>query len=381
MDGVHVEGEVVDFQVGLGREAIQVVVVERLHQLFVCKVSRQIEVGASVEFDIFGQESLDVRQRHITLHFEFQPDVAQQIVHHAIGGEATTIEFGTDTIDGQAVDIGVEVQVQIAIQIDFGKRIRQLLHVDFQIVGQHLSLDQRHEAVIESAFHLDIGEGRLARILDTTQLLLHLLRQVGQHIFDNQRIGIQCQIKVDIVVFRNSHITVHIYNIAVQAYLSLLKMSLHVVQAEQHRQVQTKRVMLKVRFVQIETDVGGSQFQRAVDLVILCHLAVKAKIQGIQCQLDSLHFQGQIFSIQTQIGINVLVLHFAFQVQIESTGMCRHLIAVVGIDQVCVFQLHLLDIHQIIEGGLGGIVVLFRLEDIEIVVAKRIKIQVDKGIF
>ena len=61
--------------------------------------------------------------------------------------------------------------------------------------------------------------------------------------------------------------------------------------------------------------------------------------------------------------------------------MCRHLIAVVGIDQVCVFQLHLLDIHQIIEGGLGGIVVLFRLEDIEIVVAKRIKIQVDKGIF
>ena len=58
-------------------------------------------------------------------------------------------------------------------------------------------------------------------------------------------------------------------------------MSRHIFQAEQHRQVQTKRVMLKVRFVQIETDVGGSQFQRAVDLVILCHLAVKTKIQSL----------------------------------------------------------------------------------------------------
>ena len=85
-----------------------------------------------------------------------------------------------------------------------------MLHIDFQIVGQHLSLDQRHEAVVESAFHLDIGERSLARILDTTQLLLHLLGQVGQHVFDNQRIGIQCQIKVDIIVFGYGHIAVHV---------------------------------------------------------------------------------------------------------------------------------------------------------------------------
>ena len=61
--------------------------------------------------------------------------------------------------------------------------------------------------------------------------------------------------------------------------------------------------------------------------------------------------------------------------------MCSHLVAVVGIDQVTIFQLHLLDIHQIIEGGLGGIVVLFRLEDIEVVVANRIGIQVDESVF
>ena len=77
MDGIHVEGEAVDPQVSLGRKAVQIVVVKRLHQLLHGEVSRQVKVGATVEFDVFGHEALDVRQRHVAFHFEFQPDVAQ----------------------------------------------------------------------------------------------------------------------------------------------------------------------------------------------------------------------------------------------------------------------------------------------------------------
>ena len=54
MYGVHIEGEAIDAQVGLGREAIQVVVFERLHQILHGEVGRQVEIGAAVEFDVFG---------------------------------------------------------------------------------------------------------------------------------------------------------------------------------------------------------------------------------------------------------------------------------------------------------------------------------------
>ena len=77
MNGVHVQGEVLDFQVGLGRKAVQVVIIERLHQLLNCEVGSQVEVGATVQLHCLGQEALNIRHRHIAFHLEFQADVTQ----------------------------------------------------------------------------------------------------------------------------------------------------------------------------------------------------------------------------------------------------------------------------------------------------------------
>ena len=94
MNGVHIESKVLDFQVGLSRETIQVVVVERLHQLVHGKIGGQVEIGTTVQLHGLGQEALDIRHRHIAFHLEFQSDVAQQIVHQATGSKDAAVEFG-----------------------------------------------------------------------------------------------------------------------------------------------------------------------------------------------------------------------------------------------------------------------------------------------
>ena len=78
---------------------------------------------------------------------------------------------------------------------------------------------------------------------------MHLLGQVGQHVFDHQGIGIQCQIKVDIIVFCYLDITIHIYNIAVQADLALVEMTLHILDAELQRQFQVQGVIFEIGLV------------------------------------------------------------------------------------------------------------------------------------
>ena len=57
-----------------------------------------------------------------------------------------------------------------------------------------------------------------------------------------------------------------------------------------------------------------------------------------------------------------------------------HSIAVIGIKQGGVFQLDFLNINQIIKSA-RSVIILTGFEDIEIVIANRIRIQVDKCIF
>ena len=95
-------------------------------------------------------------------------------------------------------------------------------------------------------------------------------------------------------------------------------MSFHVFQTELHRQVQAQGVVLEIGLVQVEADVGRSQFQRAVDVVVLGDFTVKIKVHSLQCQLDGFHIQRQIIGIQGQICIDVLVLHLTFQVQVKA---------------------------------------------------------------
>ena len=62
-------------------------------------------------------------------------------------------------------------------------------------------------------------------------------------------------------------------------------------------------------------------------------------------------------------------------------GLRRHLSTVVGIEQVRILQLYFLNVNQIVERSLGGVAVLFRLEDIEVVVADGIGVQVHERVF
>ena len=47
MDGVHIEGEVLDFQCTIGFQTIQIIIIQGLHQLLDGEVRCQIEVGAA----------------------------------------------------------------------------------------------------------------------------------------------------------------------------------------------------------------------------------------------------------------------------------------------------------------------------------------------
>ena len=292
MNRVHIEGEVLDFQVGLGREAVQVVVVERLHQLCYGEVGSQVEVGAAIEFEVFGQEALQIRHRHITFHLEFQADVAQQIIHQSTGSQAAAVEFSIQAVDGHAVGSTVQIQVQICIQVDIRERIRQARYIHLGIVGQDFSRNQGHQTIVVGAFHLRLGDAQFAGIFHTTELFLHTFRQISQHIFDKQSVGIQAQIEVNVVVFSDFSIAIYINKVFIQSDLGLVKMQLQIRQPKLQRQIQIQGILLQIRLVQVQTNVWSSQFQCAFDLIQLCHFAIKIEVQDPQCQLNSLHLQG-----------------------------------------------------------------------------------------
>ena len=92
-------------------------------------------------------------------------------------------------------------------------------------------------------------------------------------------------------------------------------------------------------------------------------------------ELHILRVQRQIISFYRQSCINVIVLHLAFQVKVQSLGECRHPAAAVGIEQGRVFQHNFLNINAIIKRSVCIFFIVLGVEDIERIVAKRIHTQ------
>ena len=355
MDGVHVEGKAFDLQVSLSEKPVKVVVFQRLHQLVEGAVGIEVEVGATSQLDVFREEGFQIGHRHVARHVELEAQVAQQVLDGAFGVEARLVELGVEAVDDEVALFLVEVQGQQSVEVDFRERIRQRGHIDGGIVGGHLGCDHRHEAVVDGAHHLCLGDAQLATVFYAAQRLLQVLRQVGQHVLDDQGAGIQGQVEVDVAVVGKGCVAIHIDKVLVQTDLCLFEVAFLFFEAELQGQIEAQRVVLQIVFLEVEADVGRGQIQGAGNLVHLGDVALEVEVQVVDGKTDGVLLEVQRLGTHVKVCLDVLFLEIAVQVEIEAQGAGFHPVARIGIERIGIFQLNLFYINEIIKRGRNGV--------------------------